>query len=97
MNLIFGYKIKNKKLGFPVNAKNKVINVLEGKKINYFFSEEENKDFKNKNNYEKYLYKAKNIFETEYKLDEIKEKMRKMNDKELDNFIFYMESYFNER
>ena len=97
MNLIFGYKIRSGKLGFPEKVKNKVINVLEGKKINYFFDEETNKDFKNLNRYEKYLYKAKNILEVEYKILEIKEKMKNMNDKELDSFINYIERYFDER
>lgn len=97
MELLFGYKNEGNKIGFPEKSKNKVINVLKEKKINYFFNEEEKEDFKNLNKYEKYLYKAKNILEAEYKLDEIKEKMQKMSNKELDNFIMYIEDYFNER
>lgn len=58
---IMNYKVKNmkgyKRLGFPVNSYNMVINGLDKAKINYMIIDKDivKKKF-NKNNYNKYLY-----------------------------------------
>ena len=54
------YKVIDSKVGFPNNAINKVINILEEKKINYkIIGEDVTKNFKDLNKYDFYLVKSK--------------------------------------
>ena len=61
INYLFDYKINNHKCGFPLKTLDKVINILEEKSISYIIKNKEEiiKDFKKKNNYNKYLDKSK--------------------------------------
>lgn len=85
LNYLLDYKIINGRCGFPENAVNKVINILEDKKINYLIMEEEEKkqNFKNINQYSKYLAKAKDKLTLVNLIEEIKKKLIKMNEGQL--------------
>lgn len=80
LNLLFWYKVlDNKKAEFPENAKNKVINELEQRKISYqIITKESNpvyRNYKNLNTYEEYRLKAHNNLDTKQKLDMITKKI----------------------
>ena len=59
LHAVADYKISKGRVGFPVNVLGKIQNILEDKKINYVIIEKdkevEKKDFKKKNQYQKYL------------------------------------------
>ena len=52
---LFDYKIINRRVGFPLNSLNKVINKLTDLSISYEVIEESKRDFKKLNKYNKYL------------------------------------------
>jgi hypothetical protein len=78
MNYLFGYQIKDNRIGFPLNALNKVINTLEDKKISYEILGETKKDFKNLNTYNIYLEKAQDKLEINKHLNTILKKLETM-------------------
>lgn len=66
-NIIFGYQIKNNRVGFPIKSISKIIEQLDKIKVNYIvYNSDEEYNFKNfdNNNYDYYynLYK-KNEYE----------------------------------
>lgn len=83
MHFIFGYQIKDNRCGFPLNALNKVINVLEDKKISYEVIGECSKDFKKLNTYKSYLEKSQNKLEINERLDNIINKLENLDSERL--------------
>lgn len=71
---LFQYKIINGKTGFPISACNKVINCLEENQINYQL-EEKSKNYKKKNQYERFLKKGKRLWERENRINTLYEKV----------------------
>ena len=77
LHSIFGYKLvgegKNDKLGFPSTVIDKIIDKLDSLSINYeiYYKKklESSKDFKKKNNYQKYLEQGLLQVEIDKKLD----------------------------
>lgn len=95
MHMLFSYKINKGKVSFPIKYKNKIVNTLNRKKVNYEFINEDKKEF-NVNTYDKLYDKANIMTDKEEKLNLIKNKIMNFNNKELDNFINYVGKYFNE-
>ena len=97
---LFGYQIKNGRLGFPVRIKNKVQNTLEEKKISYCFKikdgQEESKDFKSKNRYDVFLNQGKNKYEIEQKKKSFQEKIRDLPLEKVEHLLSYIDKVLNE-
>lgn len=88
---IFGYKLvgegKNDKLGFPSTVIDIIIDKLDSLSINYeiYYKKEleSSKDFKKKNNYQKYLEQGLLQVEIDKKVDLIKYKLSRLDLKEV--------------
>ena len=85
LNYLLGYKIiKNNQSGFPLNALNKVINILEEKNINYqIVTKDANpiiKDYKKRNNYSYILSKAVDYVNFKNKVEWLKIKIDDIQD-----------------
>ena len=88
---IFGYKLvgegKNDKLGFPSTVIDKIIDKLDSLSINYeiYYKKEleSSKDFKKKNNYQKYLEQGLLQVEIDKKVDLIKYKLSRLDLKDV--------------
>lgn len=91
LHSIFGYKLvgegKNDKLGFPSTVIDKIIDKLDSLSINYeiYYKKEleSSKDFKKKNNYQKYLDQGLLQVEIDKKVDLIKYKLSRLDLKEV--------------
>lgn len=91
LHSIFGYKLvgegKNDKLGFPSTVIDKIIDKLDSLSINYeiYYKKEleSSKDFKKKNNYQKYLEQGLLQVEIDKKVDLIKYKLSRLDLKEV--------------
>ena len=91
LHSIFGYKLvgegKNDKLGFPSTVIDKIIDKLDSLSINYeiYYKKEleSSKDFKKKNNYQKYLEQGLLQVEIDKKADLIKYKLSRLDLKEV--------------
>lgn len=91
LHSIFGYKLvgegKNDKLGFPSTVIDKIIAKLDSLSINYeiYYKKEleSSKDFKKKNNYQKYLERGLLQVEIDKKVDLIKYKLSRLDLKEV--------------
>ena len=90
---LLGYKIKDDKVGFPNSAYNKVINILEDNHINYEFGEI-NIDYKKKNNYDKFAKLGRKKFSLDYRVNDIISKLDKLNEKDIDKILSYVESFY---
>ena len=95
---LFNYKIVNHRVGFPNNAINKVINILENKEISYEVIGEDSKhDFKDKNQYNLYIAKSKNKIELNDKIEKILKLLETFDEKKLweilDRIIKLIEEY----
>lgn len=91
LHSIFGYKLvgegKNDKLGFPSTVIDIIIDKLDSLSINYeiYYKKEleSSKDFKKKNNYQKYLEQGLLQVEIDKKVDLIKYKLSRLDLKEV--------------
>lgn len=91
LHSIFGYKLvgegKNDKLGFPSTVIDKIVDKLDSLSINYeiYYKKEleSSKDFKKKNNYQKYLEQGLLQVEIDKKVDLIKYKLSRLDLKEV--------------
>lgn len=91
LHSIFGYKLvgegKNDKLGFPSTVIDKIIDKLDSLSINYeiYYKKEleSSKDFKKKNNYQKYLGQGLLQVEIDKKVDLIKYKLSRLDLKDV--------------
>ena len=98
VNYLFNYKINNYRCGFPINVINKVINTLEEKSINYIIKGEEEivKDYKRKNNYSKYLDKSISRSSINRRINNILDRISKMDENKLNDIIDIIEDYVYE-
>lgn len=91
LHSIFGYKLvgegKNDKLGFPSTVIDIIIDKLDSLSINYeiYYKKEleSSKDFKKKNNYQKYLEQGLLQVEIDKKVDLIKYKLSRLDLKDV--------------
>ena len=91
LHSIFGYKLvgegKNDKLGFHSTVIDKIIDKLDSLSINYeiYYKKEleSSKDFKKKNNYQKYLEQGLLQVEIDKKVDLIKYKLSRLDLKDV--------------
>ena len=67
INYFFGYKIKEDRVGFPINSINKVVNVLEDNHISYEIKNKKSIDFNNKKNNYLFLYSSLNNYYNSFK------------------------------
>ena len=95
---LFDYKIIKGRVGFPSNALNKVKNKLEDMKINYRIVDDENeeKDYKNLNQYLNVLAKAKDKIVVEKKINKIIEKLETFDEGILCDILDKIEEIVNE-
>ena len=98
-NSIFGYKIlDNKKVGFPSSILNKIINTLEDNHINYniIFKDKDNiiKDFKNRNNYNKYKDKAIEQMDINNKVNMMIDKIKNASNDEIERLVYIIYEVF---
>ena len=96
LHKLFNYKViesdKHKyKCGLPQTQYNKVINGLQDNKISYIVYDKETiyeeKDYHNLNNYDKEYKNAMKKIELDTKADMVYNKVIKLNDKELEEFL----------
>ena len=94
LNYLLGYKNIKGRVGFPINAFAKVINILEDKKINYKIidEQEEVKDFKNLNQYLNILAKASDKVEVNNKINKILDKLKTFDEGTLYEILEKVES-----
>lgn len=99
ISYLLNYKLVNDKVGFPMNALNKVVNTLEENKISYEVKGEEKieKDFKNNNKYNSILNKAKEIVVLRKRYIDIKTYFDDLTVEQLERIISYIEEVINER
>ena len=98
LHYLLDYKIIKGKVGFPENAKLKVVNMLEEKKINYKIVDEEEvcKDFKNLNQYNTYLIKSEDKIKLNLRVENILKKMEEMDSNSLYEVLEKIESFIYE-
>lgn len=93
---LFGYKIIDNRVGFPLSAYDKVINKLVELKIDY-----ENKSldvckkFKKLNKYNYFLEKGKSKYSLNFRLNKTLLYIEKLEEKEIDEIISYIERKLN--
>ena len=102
MHYLFSYKISNTgKIGFPISAKNKVINILDSKKINYTFIEPNGdnltKDFKGNNKYDDILKKSLAIIDKEKMINNIKTEINKLDKNKLKELFDLIKDFIYEK
>ena len=98
LSYLFGYKIlKDEKCGFPETVITKVINTLEGKKIDYqIITKDSNpvsKKYGKLNNYQKILKKSLEYQEIKDRVKRIQDKINDITDLDtLENILGVIES-----
>lgn len=88
------YKIKNGRVGFPVNTLNKVTNMLESKTINYIVKENMEdvmkKNYKN-NKYNYYLEQGKKKNNINDRINDIMNKIYTLTEDKLESLLCMIE------
>ena len=95
INYLLDYKIINGRCGFPINAIDKVLNLLDEKKINYKVDNDDIKQYKD-NKYSLYLSKAlnkNNIYES---LLNIQKKIEMLDEEKVTDLLVKIEELVNE-
>lgn len=94
-----GYKINNRKVGFPLSALTKVLNILEERNIYYLIYNNDDEEIKYKdgvNKYTKNLNYAKEAYNKNRKINNLQEKLDSLTDEQLDKIIDFIEMTVNE-
>lgn len=94
---LFGYKIINRRVGFPLSSLNKVINKLTDLSISYEVIEEGKRDFKKLNKYNKYLKLGISKYDKDNKYLSIYSKLDSLDDTDLDKILDYIDGIINEK
>ena len=92
LNYLFGYKIIDDRVGFPISAYEKVLKALEDNHINYEVGIE-NYNCKKKNNYNKILDLGIKRCKLKYRIDKIIEKLNLLTEKQIEEILNYIEKY----
>ena len=94
---LLNYNIKNDKIGFPKSALGKVTNLLEENEINYEVVGEDIKaNFKNMNQYLKFVRLGKDKYNKSIYYENIREKVRNATPEKLDKILSTIESILDE-
>lgn len=99
MHIIMGYKVSNGRVGFPVSVIGKIENMLTEKQVNYLVIDKDKEVSKgkfSKNNYKKYLEQGKKKYMVHKREDELVEKIRNLNEKQVFKIIKYIEEVCDE-
>lgn len=95
LHSLFKYKIKDNRVGFPINSIDKITSKLKELHIDYkldniltHFDDD---------NYEKYLIDCRNKTSLDYKINEIMEKINNASYDELSKLIEVIDKFFNEK
>lgn len=98
VSYLLNYKLVNNKVGFPISALNKVINILEEKNISYEVKAKDElvKNFKNNNKYDIVFEKAKEVIKLRNRYQTIETYFDSLSIKQLDKIISYIEKVINE-
>lgn len=99
MHIIMGYKVSNGRVGFPVSVIGKIENMLTEKQVNYLVIDKDKEVSKgkfSKNNYKKYLELGKKKYIVHKREDELVEKIRNLNEKQVFKIIKYIEEVCDE-
>lgn len=95
ISYLFGYKIVNGRVGFPINSLNKITNLLENDCINYSIKENleevNKKSFGKKNKYKFYLEKGKNKIYLDKRVNAIMDKINNLEYDKLNNLLDIIE------
>lgn len=87
ISCLCNYKINNGRVGFPINAINKVTNLLENNSINYIIKENmkevDKKTFGKKNKYKYYLDKGNKKISLEYRVNNIIDKVKELEEEDI--------------
>lgn len=86
ISYLCGYKIKNSRVGFPINTIDKVINILVDNSINYIIrndNEEDKRIFGKKNKYCYILDKGKRKIDIDYRVDGIIKRVNNMKEEDI--------------
>lgn len=110
LSYLFGYKIKEiesqtKECGFPLSALPKVKAKLENSKINYLtldrrnnYDVDEQENYKNLNNYDRYYEKAHKYINSQRRIDRISNFLQEnINEDDFLEIVKEMEEIINER
>lgn len=94
---LFGYKIIDNRVGFPLKAYDKVINKFDDLKISYCNkNSNEEKNFKKLNKYNYYLEKGKSKYSLSYRIDKVLSKLICLSEADIDSILKYIEDKINE-
>ena len=95
LNSLFHYKIKDGRVGFPINSIDKVTNKLKELHID-FRLDNVNTHFDD-NKYDYYLIESKNKISLAYKIDDIIGKINSADSNQLRELIELIDHYFDEK
>lgn len=95
IHALFKYKIKDGRVGFPVNSISKITDKLNELHIDYKL-DNINTHFDD-NKYDYYLVDSKNKMALGYKIDEIIDKINNAEFNQLNELIELIDNFFNER
>ncbi len=96
---IFGYKISNGRVGFPIESLGKVTNTLDNYKVDYVVIEKDKEILKNsfpKNNYNKYLLEGKKSYDTIKHEEELIDIVKNLSEEKVNKIINYIKEVINE-
>ena len=94
LHSLFKYKIKDNRVGFPINSIEKVTDKLKELHIDYKL--DNIVTHFDDNNYDKYLIDCKNKISLDYKIDEIMNKINNASYDELNKLIGLIDNFFSE-
>lgn len=95
LHSLFMYKIKDSRVGFPINSIDKVVDKLNELHIDYKLDNVVTNFEDNK--YSNYLVMSKNKVALDYKIKEIEEKISTLEFNELSDLIEVIDRFINER
>ena len=96
---IFGYKLSNGRVGFPIESLGKVTNTLDNYKVDYVVIEKDNevlKKKKKKKYYNKYLLEGKKSYEKIKNDEEIIDIIKNLEEEKVLKIINYIKEVINE-
>lgn len=97
LHFLFGYSISKNKVGFPLNAYDKVINKLEELNINYLDkSSGDCKNFDNLNRYLEFVENGRNKYNLNKRIELIRDKLPSLSEDRIEHIINYIEGVVNE-
>lgn len=94
LHYLFGYKIKESRVGFPLSSIEKVVAKLDELHVNYRFQDKEMVFEDNK--YDNLLIESKNKISLDYKINEIESKINSLDYNKLNGLLELIETYLNE-